>query len=101
MSLDLEGALRKLRWSEWAALSTSGRIAEAEPKARAYFERWGADPRPRLASAAHACLGVDESTRGRFASAVEHLDRAAALLADLPPPDDAFEQEHQLVAHRG
>jgi hypothetical protein len=30
---------------------------------------------------------------------VEHLDRAAALLEGLPPPDDAFEQEHRLVAH--
>jgi predicted ATPase len=99
VELELEGALRKLRWSEWAALSTSGRIVEAQPMARAYFERWGNDPQPRLASAAHACLGIDESTRGCFASAVAHLDRAAALLADLPPPDDAFEQEHQLVAH--
>ena len=99
VELGLGGALRKLQWSEWAALSTSGRIAEARPMAQAYHDRWGGDPRPHVASAAHACLGVDESTRGRFASAVEHLDRAAALLEGLPPPDDAFEQEHRLVAH--
>lgn len=99
IELGLEGALRKLQWSEWAALSTSGRITEAAPMAQAYFERWGDDPRPHVASAAHACFGVDQSTRGCFASAVEHLDRAAALLEGLPPPDDAFEQEHRLVAH--
>jgi DNA-binding SARP family transcriptional activator len=97
--LGFEGALRKLQWSEWAALSTSGRITEARPMADAYFERWGEDPRPHVASAAHACVGVDLSTRGCFAEAVEHLDRAAALLEGLPPPDDAFEQEHRLVTH--
>jgi DNA-binding SARP family transcriptional activator len=97
--LGLEDSLRKLQWSEWAALSTSGRIAEAEPMAQSYFARWCDDPRPHVASAAHACFGVDQSTRGCFASAVEHLDRAAGLLDGLPPPDDAFEQEHRLVAH--
>lgn len=97
--LDLDGAVRKLAWSEWAALSTTARIAEAQRLAERYFERWGGDPRPHVASAAHAVLGVDEWSRGRFTVAVEHLDRAAALLDGLPPPDDAFEQEHRLVAH--
>jgi len=98
-ALGLDGATRKLAWSEWAALSTAARIAEAQPLAERYFERWGGDPRPHVASAAHALFGVDEWSRGCFTAAVEHLDRAASLLEGLPPPDDAFEQEHRLVAH--
>lgn len=99
VALGLGGVTRKLAWSEWAALSTASRVHEAQRLAARYFEQWGADPRPHVASAAHAMFGVDEWSRGRFTNAVEHLDRAAALLEGLPPPDDAFEQEHRLVAH--
>ncbi|HEU5083565.1 MAG TPA: AAA family ATPase, partial [Acidimicrobiales bacterium] len=99
VALGLGGVTRKLAWSEWAALSTASRVGEAQRLAERYFLQWGADPRPHVASAAHAMVGVDEWSRGRFSTAVEHLDRAASLLEGLPPPDDAFEQEHRLVAH--
>ena len=66
---------RKLTWSEWAALSTSARVAEAQPMAERYLARWGDDPRPQVRAAAHTLFGVDEWTRGRIRSAIEHLDR--------------------------
>jgi hypothetical protein len=98
VELDLEDVLRTLEWSEWAALSTGGQIADALPKAKAFLARWGDDPRPSVASAAQAMWGVDECSRGRIRSAAGWLDSAARLVEGLPPPDDAFEMQHRLVA---
>jgi tetratricopeptide (TPR) repeat protein len=97
--LGLDDVVRKLAWSEWAALSTSGRLAECRPMAEAYLARWRDDPRPQVAAAAHALVGVDEWTWGRIDLAIDHLDRANALLQDAPPPADAFEGEYRVVAH--
>lgn len=96
--LGLEDVVRKLEWTEWAALSTSGQLAEALPKAQAYAERWRDDARPEVASVALAMWGVDECSRGRIESAVRWLDRAGELLDGLPPPADDFEGQHRLVA---
>ena len=77
---DLAGELghddvhRTLKWSEWAALSTTARIAEAQPMAEQYLARWGEDPRPQVRASAHTLFGVDEWTRGRIRSAMQHLD---------------------------
>ncbi len=90
---------RTLKWSEWAALSTTARIAEAQPMAEQYLARWGDDPRPQVRAAAHTLFGVDEWTRGLIGSAMGHLDEAAALLADAPPPEDAFEGGQRVIAH--
>jgi tetratricopeptide (TPR) repeat protein len=89
---------RNLAWSEWAAMSTAGRVAESRPLARQYLERWGADVRPQVAGGAHTLFGVDEWSRGRITSALEHLGRAVELFEGGPPPADAFEAEHRLVA---
>jgi predicted Zn-dependent protease len=67
--------------------------------ADAYLARWCDDPRPQVAAAAHVLYGVDEWTRARIDAAIEHLDRAVALLATAPPPADAFEGEYTIVAH--
>ena len=96
--LGLDDVVRKLAWSEWAALSTSGRLAECRPMAEAYLARWRDDPRPQVAAAAHVLYGVDEWTWGRIDVALEHLDRANALLEGAPPPADAFEGEYRVIA---
>ena len=90
---------RTLKWSEWAALSTTARIAEAQPMAEQYLARWEQDPRPQVRASAHTLFGVDEWTRGRIRSAMQHLDEAVALLADAPPPEDAFEGGQRVIAH--
>ena len=90
---------RTLKWSEWAALSTAARVAEAQPMAEQYLARWTQDPRPQVRASAHTLFGVDEWTRGRIRSAMQHLDEAAALLADAPPPEDAFEGGQRVIAH--
>lgn len=97
--LQLEDVDRKLVWSGWAALSSSGRLAEAQPMAAAFLERWGDDPRPQVSAAAHVMSGVDEWTRGQIPNAIVHLDRAIGLLQDGPPPADAFEAEYTFIAH--
>ena len=90
---------RTLKWSEWAALSTAARVAEAQPMAEQYLARWEQDPRPQVRASAHTLFGVDEWTRGRIRSAMQHLDEAAALLADAPPPEDAFEGGQRVIAN--
>ena len=99
LELGQDDVHRTLKWSEWAALSTTARIAEAQPMAEQYLARWGDDPRPQVRAAAHTLFGVDEWTRGRIGSAMGHLDEAAALLADAPPPEDAFEGGQRVIAH--
>ena len=96
--LGLDDVVRKLAWSEWAALSTAGRLAECRPMAEAYLARWRDDSRPQVSAAAHVLYGVDEWTRGRIDVALEHLDRANGLLEGAPPPADAFEGEYRVVA---
>jgi hypothetical protein len=96
---DLDDVSRKLAWSGWAALSTSGRLAEAKPLADDFLARWGDDERPQVSAAAHVLYGVDEWTRGRITDAIVHLDQGIALLAGGPPPADAFEGEYTVVAH--
>jgi hypothetical protein len=97
--LGVADVARKTAWSEWAGLSTSGHLRECRPMADAYLARWCDDPRPQVAAAAHVLYGVDEWTRARIDAAIEHLDRAVALLATAPPPADAFEGEYTIVAH--
>ncbi len=97
-SLGLEDVSRKLAWSRWAALSTSCRLAAARPLAERFLRQWGEDERVQVRAAAHVMYGVDEWTRGRIPSAIEHLDRALSHLADAPPPADAFEAEYTVIA---
>jgi tetratricopeptide (TPR) repeat protein len=97
--LDVEDVVRKTGWTEWAALSTSGHLAECRPMAEAYLARWRDDARPQVRAAAHVLFGVDEWTRSRIDAAIEHLDRALELLADAPPPADAFEGQYTVIAH--
>jgi DNA-binding SARP family transcriptional activator/tetratricopeptide (TPR) repeat protein len=95
----LEDVGRKLAWSGWAALSSSGRLAEARPMAEDFLDRWGEDERVQVSAAAHVMFGVDEWTRGRIPSAIAHLDRAIGELQGAPPPADAFEAEYTVIAH--
>jgi len=97
--LDQEDVSRKLAWSGWAALSSSGRLPEARPLAEAFLARWGDDERTQVRAAAHVMFGVDEWTWGRITSAIAHLDRAIGLLSQGPPPADAFEAEYTVIAH--
>jgi tetratricopeptide (TPR) repeat protein len=95
----LEDVSRKLAWSEWAALSSSGHIPDALPLAEAFLDRWGEDERIQISAAAHVLVGIDEWTRGRIDSTIAHLDRSIAQLDEAPPPADAFEAEYTVLAH--
>ncbi|MCZ7528718.1 MAG: AAA family ATPase [Acidimicrobiia bacterium] len=95
----LDDVGRTLAWYEWATLSTAARVVETRPMADRFLARWGDDPRPQVRAAAHGMYGIEEWGVGRIAGAVEHLDRAAALLETSPPPDDAFELEHRLTTY--
>jgi tetratricopeptide (TPR) repeat protein len=97
-SLGLEDVSRRVAWSQWAALSTSCRLAEARPLAERFLRQWGEDERVQVSAAAHVMYGVDEWTRGRIAGAIDHLERALTQLADAPPPADAFEAEYTVIA---
>ena len=61
---------------------------------------WPVGARPAAAGPRrrHTLYGVDEWTCGCILSAIEHLDEANVLLADAPPPEDAFEGEQRVIA---
>jgi DNA-binding SARP family transcriptional activator len=89
---------RELTWSEWAALSRRAEVAEAGAVARHYVATWGDDHRPVVRASASTIDGVTAWSRGRIGDAIAHLDRAAALLRDAPPPSSPLEREQPLIA---
>ena len=57
------------------------------------------DPRPEIRATGHEVYAVSCWGAGRIAEAVEHLDMAMDLLAQVPPNTaDAFEMEKRLVS---
>ena len=90
---------RKLFWYEWAAMATAARIAEAAPLAEEYLARTAGDPRPEVRSGGHEVYGVACWGQGRITEAVEHFDVSVRLLDGVPPPEDEFAAEQQLVSY--
>jgi DNA-binding SARP family transcriptional activator len=89
---------RELTWSEWAALSRGAHVAEARTIAEGYGREWGDDPVPHVRASAHIVQGVTDWSRGEIDSAIEHLDRATALLRDAPPPTSSLERDQPYLA---
>jgi hypothetical protein len=85
-------------WFEWSSRATAARTAEATPLAEAYLRLAHEDPSPELRAAGWEVRGVWCWGTGRITEAVENLDRALALVADLPVPTEGFRAEQRMVS---
>jgi DNA-binding SARP family transcriptional activator len=90
--------LLDLMWFEWSSRATAARTADSTPLAEAYQRLTRDDPRPEVQAAGWEVRGVWCWGAGRIGEAVESLERAMALTADLPAPADEFGAEQRMVS---